>query len=198
MLHWSEPVLTIEVDRMPAIRIRSGPKFLREESLMQTLTLKLLVVCGVLMLGAAAAAQQVAPTPPMPPTTSYGPPITLDQAKKVADAAMAEATKRNMKMAIAIVEPSGDLVYFRRMDGTQYASIQIAQDKAKSAALFRRSTKDFLDRVAKGDMSPFALRGAVASAGGIPIVLDGKIIGAIGTSGGADDPVSQAGANALK
>jgi glc operon protein GlcG len=79
---------------------------------------------------------------------------------------MADATKRNMKMAIAIVEPSGDLVYFRRMDGTQYASIQIAQDKAKSAALFHRSSKDFLDRVAKGDMSPFALRGAVASAGG--------------------------------
>ena len=165
---------------------------------MKSLTLKSLVVCGVLMLGAAATAQQVAPTPPLPPTTLYGPPITLEQAKKAADAATADATKRNMKMAIAIVEPSGDLVYFHRMDGTQYASIHIAQDKAKSAALFRRSSKDFLDRVAKGDMSPFALRGAVASAGGIPIVLDGKIIGAIGTSGGADDEVSQAGANALK
>jgi glc operon protein GlcG len=165
---------------------------------MQTLTLKSLVVCSVLMLGTATTAQQIAPTPPMPPTTPYGPPITLEQAKKVADAAMAEATKRNMKMAIAIVEPSGELVYFRRMDGTQYASIQVALDKAKSAALFRRSSKDFLDRVAKGDMSPFALRGAVASAGGIPIALDGKIIGAIGTSGGADDAVSQAGADALK
>jgi glc operon protein GlcG len=165
---------------------------------MKSLTLKSLVVCGVLMLGAAATAQQVAPTPPLPPTTPYGPPITLEQAKKAADAATAEATKRNMKIAIAIVEPSGDLVYFHRMDGTQYASIHIAQDKAKSAALFRRSSKDFLDRVAKGDMSPFALRGAVASAGGIPIALDGKIIGAIGTSGGADDEVSQAGANALK
>jgi glc operon protein GlcG len=165
---------------------------------MKSLTLKSLVVCGVLMLGAAATAQQVAPTPPLPPTNLYGPPITLEQAKKAADAATAEATKRNMKMAIAIVEPSGDLVYFHRMDGTQYASIHIAQDKAKSAALFRRSSKDFLDRVAKGDMSPFALRGAVASAGGIPIVLDGKVIGAIGTSGGADDEVSQAGANALK
>ena len=165
---------------------------------MKSLTLKSLVVCGVLMLGAAATAQQVAPTPSLPPTTPYGPPITLEQAKKAADAATAEATKRNMKMAIAIVEPSGDLVYFHRMDGTQYASIHIAQDKAKSAALFRRSSKDFLDRVAKGDMSPFALRGAVASAGGIPIALDGKIIGAIGTSGGADDEVSQAGANALK
>jgi len=165
---------------------------------MQILTLKSLVFCGVLVLGAAAAAQQSAPTPPMPPTTPYGPPITLEQAKKVAVGAMAEATKRNMKMAIAIVEPSGDLVYFERMDGTQYASIRIAQDKARSAALFRRSSKDFFDRVAKGDMSAFALHGAVASAGGIPIVLDGKIIGAIGTSGGADDAVSQAGANAVK
>jgi len=165
---------------------------------MQTLTLKSLVVCGTLMLGAAVTAQQAAPTAPLPPTTAYGPPVTLEQAKKAADAAMAEATKHNMKMAIAIVEPSGDLVYFHRMDGTQYASIQIAQDKAKSAALFRRSSKDFFDRVSKGDMSPFALRGAVASAGGIPIVVDGKIIGAIGTSGGADDAVSQAGVNALK
>jgi uncharacterized protein GlcG (DUF336 family) len=165
---------------------------------MQTFTLKSLLVCSVLMLGAAATAQQAAPTPPLPPTTPYGPPITLEQAKKVADAAMAEATKRNMKMALAIVEPSGDLVYFLRMDGTQYASIQVALDKAKSAALFRRSSKDFLDRVAKGDMSPFALRGAVASAGGIPIAVDGKIVGAIGTSGGADDAVSQAGANAVK
>ena len=118
---------------------------------MQTLTLKSLVVYGVLMVGTAAIAQQVAPTPPLPPTTPYGPPITLEQAKKVADAAMAEATKRNMKMAIAIVEASGDLVYFQRMDDSQYASIQIAQDKAKSAALFRRSSKDFFDRIAKGD-----------------------------------------------
>src|SRR4030095_13748864 len=75
---------------------------------MQNLTLKSLVVCSVLMLGAAASAQQVAPTPPLPTTTPYGPPITLEQAKKVADAAMAEASKRNMQMAIAIVEPSGE------------------------------------------------------------------------------------------
>jgi uncharacterized protein GlcG (DUF336 family) len=165
---------------------------------MQILTLKSLVVCAVLILGAVASAQQVAPTPPLPPTTPYGPPITLEQAKKVADAATAEAIQRNMKMAIAIVEPSGDLVYFHKMDGTQYASIQIAQDKAKSAALFRRSSKDFFDRIAKGDLSPFALRGAVASEGGIPIVADGKIIGAIGTSGGADHAVALAGANAIK
>ena len=156
-----------------------------------------LVLAAGLFVGAEAWSQQP-PTPPMPPTTAYGAPITLEQAKKAADAAEAEAKKRNMNMAIAVVEPSGDLVYFRRMDGTQYASIKIAQDKAISAAIFRRSSKDFFDRVAKGDLSPMSLRGAVASAGGIPILVNGKIIGAIGVSGGADDPVAQAGANAVK
>ncbi|HET7681820.1 MAG TPA: heme-binding protein, partial [Xanthobacteraceae bacterium] len=117
---------------------------------------------------------------------------------RVADAAEAESKKRNMNMAIAVVEPSGDLVYFLRMDGTQYASIKIAQSKAASAALFRRSTKSFRDRVAQGDLSPMALEGAVASDGGVPIVVGGKIIGAIGVSGGADDAVAQAGADAFK
>lgn len=156
-----------------------------------------LVLGAALFIGTEAWPQQP-PIPPLPPTTLYGTPITLEQAKKVADAAEAEARKRNMSMAIAVVEPSGELVYFRRMDGTQYASIKIAQDKAISAAIFRRSSKDFLDRVAKGDLSPMALRGAVASAGGIPILVNGKIIGAIGVSGGADDPIAQAGADAVK
>ena len=156
-----------------------------------------LVMGAALFIGAEAWSQQP-PTPPTPPTIPYGAPITLEQAKKAADAAEAEARKRNMNMAIAVVEPSGDLVYFRKMDGTQYASIKIAQDKAISAAIFRRSSKDFQDRVAKSDLSPMALRGAVASAGGVPIVVNGKIIGAIGVSGGADDPIAQAGADAVK
>jgi len=156
-----------------------------------------LAICAALLLGGHAKAQQP-PTPPMPPTTPYGTPITLEQAKKAADGAEAEAKKRNLSMAIAIVEPTGDLVYFRKMDGTQYASIKTAQDKAISAALFRRSSKSFRERVAAGDLSPMALRGAVASDGGVPILVNGKIIGAIGVSGGADDPVAQAGADALK
>jgi len=157
-----------------------------------------IAICAVLLLAAQAPAQQPAPTPPLPPTTPYGAPITLDQAKKAADGAEAEAKKRNTTMAIAIVEPSGDLVYFRRMDGTQYASAKVAQSKAISAAIFRRSTKSFRERLAQGDLSPMALVGAVASDGGVPIVVDGKIIGAIGVSGGADDAVAQAGADALK
>jgi glc operon protein GlcG len=165
---------------------------------MRRLALSALAICAVLLLGAQASAPQTAPTPPMPPTTPYGAPITLDQAKRAADGAEAEAKKRNITMAIAIVEPSGDLVYFRRMDGTQYSSAKIAQSKAISAAIFRRSTKSFRERIAQGDLSPMALAGAVASDGGVPILVDGKIIGAIGVSGGADDAVAQAGADALK
>jgi uncharacterized protein GlcG (DUF336 family) len=165
---------------------------------MRKVFLTSLAISVAVLLSAPANAQQSPPSAPLPPPAAYGAPITLDQAKKVADAAEAEAKKRNMKMVIAIVEPSGDLIYFRKMDGAQYASIVIAQQKARSAAIFRRSSKDFFERVAKGDLSPFALHGAVASAGGVPIVVGGKVIGAIGTSGGADDPVSQAGANAIK
>ena len=134
----------------------------------------------------------------MPPAFSYGPPITLDQARKVAAAAAAEAKKRDTIIVIAIVEPSGDLVYFEKMDGAQYASIKNAQAKAVAAAIYGRATKIFRERVAKGDLSPMALAGAVASDGGVPILVNGKTIGAIGTSGGADDAVSQVGADALK
>jgi glc operon protein GlcG len=155
-------------------------------------------ICAALLLGAQAPAQQAAPTPPLPPTTPYGTPITLDQAKRAADAAEAESKKRNSTIAIAVVEPTGDLVYFRKMDGTQYGSIKTAQSKAISAALFRRASKTFRERVAQGDLSPMALDGAVASDGGVPIVVNGKIIGAIGISGGADDAIAQAGADALK
>ncbi len=155
-----------------------------------------LVAVAVMLLLTPASAQQQAPLPP--PAAPFGMPITLAQAMKAADAAVAEAKKNNMSMAIAVVEPSGALVYFLKMDGTQYASIRAAQDKATSAALYRRSTKTFFDRVAAGDLSPMSLPGAVASAGGIPIVVDGKFIGAIGSSGGNDDLISRVGADALK
>lgn len=154
-------------------------------------------ICAALLAGAQALAQQPAAAP-LPPPFSYGTPITLEQARKVAAAAAAEAKKRDMIMVIAVVEPSGDLVYFEKMDGAQYASVKNAQAKATSAALYGRATKIFRERVAKGDLSPMALVGAVASDGGVPIIVNGKTIGAIGTSGGADDAISQAGADALK
>jgi uncharacterized protein GlcG (DUF336 family) len=155
-------------------------------------------ICAAFLLGAQTPAQPPAATPPTPPPFSYGAPITLEQARKAAAGAEAEAKKRNQNMAIAVVEPTGDLVYFQKMDGTQYASIKIAQAKAVSAAIFGRSTKTFRERVANHELSPMALAGAVASDGGIPIVVNGKTIGAIGVSGGADDAIAQAGADALK
>lgn len=155
-------------------------------------------ICAALVVGVACAEQASPPAAPLPPPFSYGTPITLEQAKTVVAAAQAEAIKRKAKMVFAVVEPNGSLVYFERMDGVQYASIKIAQDKAVSAALFGRPTKIFRERVAKGDLSPTALHGAVWSDGGVPILVNGQVIGAIGSSGGADDAVSSAGANALK
>lgn len=165
---------------------------------MRGLSVSAFAICAALLLGGQTPVQQPASAPPPPPPFSYGPPVTLEQAKKAAGAAEAEAKKRNSNMAIAVVEPSGDLVYFQKMDGTQYSSIKISQAKAVSAATFGRSTKIFRERVAGGELSPMALAGAVASDGGVPIVVNGKTIGAIGVSGGADDAVAQAGADALK
>ena len=131
-----------------------------------------------LVLGSAAQAQQAAPP-------SYGETISLEMAKKVADAAEAEAKKNNWNMAISVVTPSGDLVYFRRMDDTQFASTAISQHKAKAAAAFKRPTKAFEERIGGGGMGLTALTldGVIASEGGVPISVGGKIIGAIGVSG---------------
>jgi len=131
----------------------------------------------------------------------YGPTITMAAAKKAAEAALAESTKRGWPMCIAVVTPSGDLVYFIKMDDCQYASIAIAQHNAKAAATFRRATVNFERLLGKGPYFSYlaTLDGVIASRGGNPIVVDGKIIGAIGVSGGTgsqDDTISQAGANA--
>jgi len=136
-------------------------------------------------------------------TEQYGTPITADIAKKAAAAAIAEAKKNNFTMAIAIVDPNGFLVYFEKMDNTQNGSVNVAQDKAKSAALFKRPTKVFQDGLAAGGVGLrlLALQGAVPVDGGFPIIVGGKIIGAIGASGGTSDQdgqVAKAGADALK
>src|SRR5262250_1656361 len=133
----------------------------------------------------------------------YGASITLDQAKKIAALSVAEAAKNNWKMAIAIVDVAGDLVYFEKMDGTQVASVSIAQDKARSAVRFKRPTKAMQDVLAQGGAGVrfLALQGAVPVEGGLPIVMDGKIVGAIGASGGASDQdglTAKAGADSVK
>jgi glc operon protein GlcG len=133
----------------------------------------------------------------------YGAAISIDNAKKVSAAAMAEARKNNWTMAVAITDPAGILLYFERMDGGQNAAQEVATAKARSAALFRRPTKAFQDDVAAGGhgLRYLSLPGVVAAEGGIPLVIDGKIVGAIGTSGGTymqDGQVATAGAAALK
>ena len=156
-------------------------------------------------LAAAAAillsAQAYAQAPAAPP--GYGETINIEQAKKAAGAAVAEAKKNNWAMAITIVGPTGELVYFEKMDNTQYGSIVISQHKARAAAIFKRPTKAFEDRIAQGGagLTALTLDGIIASEGGIPIVVGGKIIGAIGASGatGAQDgQASTAGVDALK
>jgi glc operon protein GlcG len=128
----------------------------------------------------------------------YGPPISLDRAEAVIHAAVAEASKRNWKMNVAVADSSGNLVAFQRMDGAMLASIQIAQHKARAAATFRRETKVFEDGVQLMHLNYLlAFDGIIASRGGIPLIDHGVIIGAIGCSGGTDSQdeiVSKAGA----
>jgi uncharacterized protein GlcG (DUF336 family) len=147
----------------------------------------------VLMASGAALAQ----------VPQYGANVTLDQARKVAAAADAEAKKNGWPMAIAVVDTAGQLVYFQRAENTQTASLQVSQDKAVSSAMFRRPTKAFQDVLAKGGdgWRVLTLRNANAVEGGTPLVVDGKIIGAVGVSGAASDQDGQcakAGADALK
>jgi uncharacterized protein GlcG (DUF336 family) len=124
---------------------------------------------------------------------SYGSPITTEQAKKVAAAALAEARANNWTMAAAIVDPGGILVYFEKIDDTQHASPRIAIDKARSAAQFKRPTKTFQDSVEKGGIGlrVMTLRGAMPVEGGVPLIVDGKIVGALGVSGGTAEQDGQ-------
>jgi glc operon protein GlcG len=116
----------------------------------------------------------------------YGAPITLNMARHAAEAALAEARRNQWTMAVAIVDPAGSLVYFEKMDGTQNGSVVVAQAKARSAALFKRSTKASQDTLAAGGdgLRVLGLEGVVPVEGGVPLVSEGHIVGAIGVSGG--------------
>src|ERR1700731_2272470 len=124
---------------------------------------------------------------PAAPPPDYGAPIVNEQAKAAADAAIAEAKKNNWHMAVSIVGPEGELIFFEKMDGTQSSSAALAQAKARTSALFRRPSKAFADQFAAGNTGFMTFpEGArpIASEGGLPIVLNGKLVGAIGVSGG--------------
>ena len=168
-------------------------------------------VCAALLIGTGAFAQ-VASNPDNPNDVvgdalappPYGEPINLETAKKVAAAAIAETAKRNWNaFCIAVVGPSGDLVYFEKQDNCQYASIGISQHKARTAARYRRPTLAFENLIGKGPYFAYltTLDDVIASRGGNMLIVDGKVVGAIGVSGGSgaqDNVVSLAGQAALK
>jgi glc operon protein GlcG len=152
-----------------------------------------------------APAAAPAPVPEvMPFDIPYGTPINLETAQKGIMASIAEAKKHNWKMSITVVDPSGNLVAAATMDGTQYASIPISNAKARTAAMFRRPSGVFQAAVNTGgtpsSLGLLALTGGVPSEGGFPIVVDGKLVGAIGASGGIftqDAATAKAGLEAL-
>ena len=126
--------------------------------------------------------------------------LTLEAAKKVAAAATAESKKNNWYQVIAIVDDGGHLVYLERPDDTQTGSVRIAIEKARSAAAFKRPTKVWEDALAGGRQAVLGLSGAVPSEGGIPLMAGGKVLGAIGVSGGLapqDGQVAKAGVDAM-
>src|ERR1700676_8199 len=169
--------------------------------------LRIALLASLLLAATTSYAQQPAPTPPpnpldnvpekMPFDVPYGAPIGLARAQAAIAATVAEAKKRDWKLVITVVDSGGNLVAFQRMDGAMLASIQIAEHKARAAATFRRATKVFEDGVNVSHLNYLlAFDGIIASRGGIPLVEQGMIIGAIGCSGGADSQdeiVSKAG-----
>jgi uncharacterized protein GlcG (DUF336 family) len=174
-----------------------------------------LAACAVAAISSAAFAQQApAPaTPPAPPSAGgtpdampfdipYGQSIGLEKAKQVMAAAEAEAKKRNWKMNIAVVDTNGELVHFSRMEGAQIASGTISQGKARTAARFRRESRVFYNAFETGHPYVATLDPTlIASPGGFPLIEGGKIIGAVGCSGGTGDQdaaVCKAGAEVVK
>lgn len=155
---------------------------------------KLVAVLSLIVVAQFALAQ-------MP--NAYGPPISLEAAKKAAQPALAEAAKNHWNMAVAIVDPGGNLVYYEKMDNTQLGSAIASQEKARTAARFKRSTKAFQDALAAGGegLRVLGIPGVTPVEGGLPLILDGNIVGAIGVSGGAsaqDGQCAKAGADSLK
>lgn len=173
-------------------------------------TVRAWVSAVLLVAGTAHGQQQAAPSQPqnpldvipekMPFDVAYGAPIPLARAQAVIAAAQAEATKRGWKLNIVVTDSGGNLVAFVRMDGAQLASIAISEHKARVAVMFRRETKAYENAVQSGNLYTLTLDGMIASRGGIPLVEGGKIVGAIGCSGGTgsqDEVVAKAGAAAL-
>ncbi|MGO9829118.1 MAG: GlcG/HbpS family heme-binding protein [Myxococcaceae bacterium] len=152
-----------------------------------------LSLLSLVLLAPLAATAQALPN-------HYGAPVGVETARKVAQAAIAEGKKNGWTVAAAIVDPGGTLVYFERIDGTQNGSSEVAQEKARTAAAFKRPSKALEDAVTSGKSQFLRLPGALPIEGGLPLVIDGKIVGAIGVSGAnsqQDGVCAKAGADTL-
>jgi glc operon protein GlcG len=128
----------------------------------------------------------------------YGPSINLATAKKIAAATIAECQKNKWNVAVAVVDTHGSLLYFERLENTQYASNDIAIGKARAAATYQRPTRAFAEVINKGGPATATLPGVFASPGGVPIMVDGKVVGAVGVSGvtgDQDEQCAKAGAS---
>jgi uncharacterized protein GlcG (DUF336 family) len=164
-----------------------------------------LAAASALFLLASAGAQQPSPLDnipeKMPFDIPYGAPIGLERADAILNAALGEARKHDWKLVCSVVDSGGQLVAFKRMDGAQLASIDISQHKARTAAMFRRETKAFEAGIQGGNVYLLTLDGVIGSRGGIPLVADGRLVGAIGCSGGTgsqDEVGAKAGVAALR
>lgn len=156
---------------------------------------------AILLFGTAVQAQPQQQASPPPPPPGYGAPITLEQAKAAIAAAAAESKNNGWNHVFAVVDGGGNLIAFEKSDLAANASINIAEAKAKTSAAFRVPTKSYQDRLAGGETYILGLPGVVPVAGGLPIVLNGKVIGAIGVSGAPplqDHQSGVAGAAAVK
>jgi glc operon protein GlcG len=161
---------------------------------MRNLKLITAICCMALFVVAGTTMAQQMPNP-------YGPNINLATAKKVAAAAAEEAAKMKINVVIAIVDTGAHLVYLERFDVIQWGSLNVALHKAKCSIMYKRPTKALEDLILKGNTAYLTLDGIIAIEGGVPILQDGKIIGAIGVSGGSpaqDGEVAKAGAAMVK
>src|ERR1700733_8917584 len=159
----------------------------------------LALACAVALSAGSASAQQLAVSSA---TMPYGPPISLDQAKRAMAAAELEAAKNSLQVAITILDSGGNWVMFHRFDNTQLSATYVSEGKARTALEFKRPSKALDDAIAGGSagMRLLALKNITPIEGGLPVVVDGKIIGAIGVSGSLssqDAQVAKAGADAL-
>jgi uncharacterized protein GlcG (DUF336 family) len=158
---------------------------------MKSVRTAVLVIGALARLATAQAAEEL-------PLKSV---LSLKAATRIAAAAEAEATRRGATVVIAVVDDGGNLILLHRLDDTQVASVDVGIGKARTAAIFRRPSREFEEQIRSGRVAALALPGATPLQGGVPLTVGGKVIGAIGVSGNTpqeDEDIAKAGAAVLK